>query len=185
MELKCPGRFHWSHQSLGRVIEQAPKRTPIYMIAHTIRASMRIGRHDADILKDGISHINKSGVSTKNCREAGIQMWGQEVQTWRVFVTKSKILHISTQFAKGVWAPSEGRSFGARAFRQRLRTRETTVAQAFPLDAPSPIVIWMEDRFVELGSGSRVPASKLWPQRVVELSWLRQSLPKAQCYAIA
>jgi hypothetical protein len=36
------------------------------MTVHTIRASMRIGRHDADILEDGISHINKSGVLTKN-----------------------------------------------------------------------------------------------------------------------
>jgi hypothetical protein len=66
MALKCPGRFHCSHQSLGRVIEQAPKRAPIYMTVHTIRTSMRIGRHDADILEDGISHINKSGVLTKN-----------------------------------------------------------------------------------------------------------------------
>jgi hypothetical protein len=37
--------FIASHQSLGWVTEQAPKRTPIYMTVHAIRASMRIGRH--------------------------------------------------------------------------------------------------------------------------------------------
>ena len=48
------------------MIEQAPKRAPIYMTVHTIRLRCGSDGTDADIQEDGISHINKSGVLTKN-----------------------------------------------------------------------------------------------------------------------
>ena len=54
------------------MIEQAPKRAPIYMTVHTIRARCGSDGTDAGILEDGISqisHINKSGVLTKNWTE--------------------------------------------------------------------------------------------------------------------
>ena len=44
-------------------------QTPIYMTVHTIRLRCGSDGTDADIQEDGISHINKSGVLTKNWTE--------------------------------------------------------------------------------------------------------------------
>ena len=65
MALKCLGRFHCKPSKPGTG-EQAPKRAPIYMTVHTIRLRCGSDGTDADIQEDGISHINKSGVLTKN-----------------------------------------------------------------------------------------------------------------------
>ena len=58
---------------------------------------------------------------------------------------KSNTLQLSTQFAKGVSAPSERQLWGAPtpavAFQQRFEAREIAVPQAFMLAAEGPVVI--------------------------------------------